>query len=167
MRRFSHRSKDHLCLERLLLYFLRSSVKYPTPNAIANPGAEVNLRQVRVPPPPPPPSLPPPPRPLQPRIRWPCPHSRRRTSARPAASGGRDPEDTPRSSPCFLDDWISEYRLSPRRRLATLESETDRPDRDRKFPSRKFTRSFSLSLTRAHASYTRREFYSKNARRIL
>lgn len=26
----------------------RCSVKYPTPNAIANPGAEVNLRQVRV-----------------------------------------------------------------------------------------------------------------------
>lgn len=74
--RFSHRSKGHLCLERLLLYFLRGSVKYPTPNAIANPGAEVNLRQVRVPPP-----QPSSPRPLQWRIRRPCPHSSRRTSA--------------------------------------------------------------------------------------
>lgn len=72
--RFSHRGKGHLCLKHLLLYFLRGSVKYPTPNTIANPDAEVNLRQVRVPPVPP--------RPLQrPRIRRPCPHSRRRTSA--------------------------------------------------------------------------------------
>jgi len=47
---FSERAKATCAsCARLLLYFLRGSVKYPTPNAIANPGAEVNLRQVRVP----------------------------------------------------------------------------------------------------------------------
>lgn len=47
--------KGHLCLSSSrarapsTLLSSRCSVKYPTPNAIANPGAEVNLRQVRVP----------------------------------------------------------------------------------------------------------------------
>jgi hypothetical protein len=81
----------------LLLYFLRGSVKYPTPNAIANPGAEVNLRQVRVP--------------ASGRHRVP---STRRPPGRPCHALVRnispprhfrrerpDPEDTP---------WIFEYR---------------------------------------------------------
>ncbi|KAM0729658.1 hypothetical protein ACS0PU_003535 [Formica fusca] len=52
---FSHRVAKATCasLARArapsTLLSSRCSVKYPTPNAIANPGAEVNLRQVRVP----------------------------------------------------------------------------------------------------------------------